>query len=91
MMNGLVLLVMLSIAPTREIAPASTVGVIGEFFSPQRGEKNLPLPPRLEADTSIYIENVLWPHAVRNAQPVNEPRSAPRSEKARKSRGARRP
>lgn len=63
-MNGLVLLVLLSIAPTRAVAPA---------------------------DTSIYIENVLWPHASREAKPVNEPRPAPRLEPFRKSRGARRP
>ena len=46
----------------------------------------------IAADTSIYIENVLWPHASQNAAPpVNEPRAAPRSEPARKSRGVQRP
>lgn len=58
-MNGLVLLVLIAIAPQRAV----------------------------RADTSIYIENVLWPHASQNtaqnaaqaskpaspATPVNEP------------------
>lgn len=44
-MNGLVLLVLIAIAPQRAV----------------------------RADTSIYIENVLWPHASQNAAQASKP------------------
>jgi hypothetical protein len=66
-MNGLVLIVLLLIAPQRAVP----------------------------ADTSIYIENVIWPHASQNtpapAKKVSEPTPAVRLEPARKWRGVRRP
>lgn len=44
-MNGLVIFVLLAIAPHRAVS----------------------------ADTSIYIENVLWPHASQNAAKASKP------------------
>jgi len=45
------------------------------------------VPARVQADTSIYIENLLWPHVNHRAPAVSapDPKAAPRSEPAQKS------